>query len=409
MSVPRVGLVGVSGYSRVHLEHLWAMHSLGEIVLAAVVVIDPAAESQACERLQRIRCEIVPSFARLLEALPQLRLDLCIVPSPIHLHTCQTTALLAAGVHVLVEKPLAATVGDADEVVSAVRASGRVAAVGFQYLHATEVQALKQRLLQGEIGLLRRIAVYAAWPRSHTYYRRNDWAGRLRVRDAWVLDSPVANAMAHFFLLLLYFAGDALERGARVRRMAAELYRAQDIDSFDTAVISMLTERGCRLDFYGTHSSQTLTRPLLVVEGEHGRAEWRQDSHAAIEGRRGRWQHDAATEALTRERMLRDVIARLRDPSRFVCSPELAAEHVRCVNALHQHVPITPIPAMLRRVRQEHEDVFTYVDGLDQQLSSAFEQRSGLIATGASWAVRPTDFDLENYRGLPAEAVAGSA
>ena len=397
---PRIGLIGVSGYSRVHLEHLWAMHLRGEVVLAAAVVINPAEESTTCEHLRRIHCAVLPDFSALLVALPLLQLDLCIVPSPIHLHRQHAVALVEAGVHVLVEKPLAATVGDVDAVQRAAETAGCVAAVGFQYLHAAEVRALKERLVAGDIGALRRMSVCAAWPRSHAYYRRNNWAGRLRLNDTWVLDSPVANAMAHFFLLLLYFAGESRDGVARVRKMTAELYRAQDIESFDTAVVSMLTERGCVLNFYGTHSSREIAHPVLMIEGDRGRAEWKQDSHAAIDGVNGRWRLDASIEAVTRERMLHDVLARLTEPHRFVCSPKLAREHVRCVNALHEFTSIAPIPPDFRRLRQENGDVFTWVDGLDAQLASAFARRSGLRAAGVPWAVAQTEFDIEHYAGL---------
>lgn len=407
LNLPRVGLIGASGYSRVHLEHLCGMHARREIALAAAVVINPADEAATCERLERMGCVVLPDFPALLAALPRLRLELCIVPSPIHLHTRQATALLGAGVHVLVEKPLAATVGDVDAVQHAATTAGRVAAVGFQYLHAAEVRALKDRLVAGEIGTLRRISVYAAWPRSHTYYRRNNWAGRLRVNDAWVLDSPVANAMAHFFLLLLYFAGDTHDGGATVARMSAELYRAQDIESFDTAVISMRTTLGCELNFCGTHSSRDIARPVLAIEADGGRAEWMQDSHALLEGVNGQWRLEAAPEAVTRERMLHDVLARLTDSRRFVCAPELAREHVRCVNALHAYARIESIPASARRVRQENEDVFTYVEGLDAQLAEAFAQRRGLLATGTAWAVAPAEFSLVDYTGMAGAAGLG--
>lgn len=400
MSRPRVGLIGASGYSRVHLEHLWTMHVAGELVLAVVVVINPTEEVATCERLRRIGCVISPHFPALLSAIPVLQLDLCIVPTPIHLHQAHAVALLGAGVNVLVEKPLAPTVGAADQVARAAAHAGRVAAVGFQYLHATEVRDLKQRLVAGQIGRVRRISVFAAWPRSHTYYRRNGWAGRVLVRDAWVLDSPVANAMAHFFLLLLYFAGDTAEAGARIRRIAGELYRAQDIDSFDTAALTLVTTGGCELKFYGTHSSREVTRPVLAIEGEQGRAEWQQDSHAWLEGPGGRWQAAAATEAVTRERMLRDVLGRLGDPDRFVCTPEFAREHVRCVNALQAFVPITAVPGEFLVVRQQDEDVWTHITGVDEAMARAFAERTTLREAGAPWAVEPTVSEISDYAGF---------
>src|SRR5688500_20048985 len=102
MNAPRVGLIGVSGYSRVHLNHLWIMHGAGEIVFAAVVAIDADYQAAACEGLQTIGCEVLRSVDELVAASSRLQLDLCIVPTPIHLHREHTIALLEAGMNVLV-------------------------------------------------------------------------------------------------------------------------------------------------------------------------------------------------------------------------------------------------------------------------------------------------------------------
>jgi len=386
MKLPRVALIGVSGYSRVHLDHLVELHERRELVLAAAVVINAADEPQACERLRALGCQLFPALEALIASAPTLSLDLCIVPTPIHLHVSQTLALLHAGINVLVEKPLAANVAEAQRVVATTRETGKLVAVGFQYLHAPEVNSLKTRLLAGAIGKVRRISTYTAWPRSHQYYSRNAWAGKLRVGDGCVLDSPVTNAMAHFFMLLIYFAGGSAADGASITEMSAELYRAQDIESFDTAVLTLRTRSGCVLDFYGTHSSRSIARPVLQIEGDAGTAEWVQDTRAVLKTAARQIEFIAPAEAIVRETMLRDVLAKLRGENRFVCPPELALEHVRCVAALHEQVRINQIPARLRRVRRREDESFTFIDGLDEVLGSAFSTRVGLRAAGADWA-----------------------
>jgi predicted dehydrogenase len=386
MKLPRVALIGVSGYSRVHLEHLFELHERRELILAAAVVINAAEERDVCERMLSLGCKIFPNLETLLGNAATVSLDLCIVPTPIHLHVRQTLALLHAGINVLVEKPLAASVTEAQRVVTASRETGRLVAVGFQYLHAPEVNSLKAQLCAGAIGRIRRISTYTAWPRSHQYYSRNAWAGKLLVPDGCVLDSPVTNAMAHFFMLLIYFAGGSDSAAAGVTELSAELYRAQEIESFDTAVLTLRTRSGCVLDFYGTHSSQDIVRPVLQIEGDAGTAEWVQDTRGILKNAAGQTEFVAPPEAIVRETMLRDVLARLRGENRFVCPPELALEHVRCVAALHEQVRINEIPGSLRRVRQEDDDSFTYIDGLDDLLASAFSKRVSLRAAGADWA-----------------------
>jgi len=386
MKPPRVGLVGLGGYGRVHLQHLRDFHQRGELVLAAAVAFPPEQGEAETGALREQGCAVVFGLDELLAALPHLKLDLVIVPTPIHLHARMTIALLRAGVDVLVEKPLAATAVEVDAIMQAMESTGRMVAVGFQYLHAPEVLALKQRLQEGAIGTLRRVVVHAAWPRSHAYYTRNAWAGRLRVGEDWVLDSPVSNAMSHFLMVMLFLAGRTESEVAQPARLGAELYRAQAIESFDTAVIHLETAAGLRLDFYGTHSSREIGRPSLRVEGDTGEAEWVQDSHAKITSSRGVWNLQAAPESDTRERMLRAVLARRRGEPAFVCTPAMAAVHVDCVAELHQRFPIMPITSGYLAHYREDGQTFTYVPGLDEQLARAAQGGLSFAAVGVPWA-----------------------
>lgn len=387
MTGPRTALVGIGGYGRVHLRHLLDFQRRGELVLAAAVVFPPEPDTSVLAELRAGGCEIVDSFEALLAALPRLRVEFAVVPTPIHLHARMTVALLRAGVDVLVEKPLAATPTDAAFIAQEARASGRFVAVGFQYLHAPEVRALRQRLEAGAIGSLRRLVVHAAWPRSHAYYTRNAWAGRLKVGQDWVFDSPVSNAMSHFLMVMLFLAGRSAAELAQPIQLTAELYRAQDIESFDTAVMHLKTAEGVRLDFYGTHSSRTVGRPSLSIEGTTGSAEWVQDSHARLKGPGGDWEQRAAPESDTRERMLREVLASRRGEPARVCTVEMAAAHVRCIAGLHEAAPITPIPAEYLTRHILDGQVFTYVPQLDTLLAGAAKSGQRLAEAGAPWGV----------------------
>lgn len=394
--LPRVGLVGVTGYSRVHLQHLLEFHARQELRLTAVVAVNRAQEAETCRHLESLGCRVFTDFAEMQRELAGGALDLCIIPSPIHHHAAMSIAALEGGSHVLVEKPVAATVADAQAIAAAAARTQRMAAVGFQYLHAPEVQALRRRIAAGEIGELRSLKVHAAWPRGRTYYTRNDWAGRLRTPDgAWVLDSPVNNAMAHFFMLMLFLAGTEDGRVAQVATLTAELYRAQSIESFDTAVLRMVTASGRRLSFYGTHSAQHLGTPRLELAGTRGRGEWVQDRHAWLDTPAGHWRQDARAESHTRECMLRDVLARVRgEATAFVCTPEMALEHTRCVNALHAGAAIADVPESERAMELRDGDEFTYVAGLDEALRLAFERESSLAEAGVAWAKRPLEIPL---------------
>jgi predicted dehydrogenase len=385
-------LVGTAGYGAVQLGLLRTFEQRGRLRLAGAVVFQP--DEKLCRELEREGCAVFSTFEELLVAWPRLRVDFAVLPTPIHLHVPMGLALLRAGAHVLVEKPVAATLAGAGQLAAMAAETGRLLAVGFQYLHAPEVQALKRRLLDGGIGRLRRIAVQAAWPRGRSYYTRNAWAGRLRVGEDWVFDSPVSNAMSHFLLLMCFLAGRDLRLAAEPVSLRAELYRAQEIETFDTAVLHMETADGCRLDFYGTHSSRMVERPSLTIEGEAGSARWVQDRFAAIEGPDGLWREEARPEAHTRECMLDDVLARLRGEPAFVCDAALATVHVRCVEALREGALIRDVPEAFKERRLDQGDVYTSIRGIDAALRLAAGQGSDLRAAGMSWATPACDIAL---------------
>ena len=387
MTTPRTALVGIGGYGRVHLRHLLDFHQRGELKLVAVVSVLPEPEAAVLMELGAIGCEIFSSFEMLLAALPRLRVSLGVIPTPIHLHARMTLALLRAGVDVLVEKPLTALLADAQAIIAGGAATGRMVAVGFQYLHAPEIRELKSRLLAGAVGPVRRLVVQAAWPRSHAYYTRNTWAGRLKVGEDWVLDSPVSNAMSHFLMVMLFLAGREERALAEPVELRAELYRAQAIESFDTAVVHLKTAAGLKLDFYGTHSSREVGRPVLRVEGTNGAAEWVPDSHAQITGGTGDWHQAAEPESHTRELELRDVLGYQRGESALICTPKMAAVHVRCITELYQHTPIRIIPNTHTAQHEIEGQLFTYVPGLDEQLARAARGGLSLAQVGAPWAV----------------------
>jgi len=71
------------------------------------------------------------------------------------LHREIVEALLAAGKHVLCEKPLAPSVADARAMVAAAEGSDRVAAVGFTFRRSPAINAVREQVTQGEVGRVR--------------------------------------------------------------------------------------------------------------------------------------------------------------------------------------------------------------------------------------------------------------
>jgi predicted dehydrogenase len=123
----RIGLLGAGRIAQ--SAHLPAMGRATDVTL--VCLHDPSAVLTA-EVASRYR---VPGCASVGEVLQRDDVDAVLVATPDRTHLELASAALAAGKHVLVEKPMTATVSEAEELADRVRASGLVLQVGAMKRH----------------------------------------------------------------------------------------------------------------------------------------------------------------------------------------------------------------------------------------------------------------------------------
>lgn len=88
--------------------------------------------------------------------------DAAVVATPNALHAPQSVALLRAGKHVIVEKPMATSVTECDEMIDASRASGAFLMVAHCWRFRDEVRAMRERVASGELGEVVKTRGYGA-------------------------------------------------------------------------------------------------------------------------------------------------------------------------------------------------------------------------------------------------------
>ncbi len=386
-SIPRLALVGVSGYAKHHLDFLLSAHHAGRLVLQAVVATNPAEEIDQCHQLASTSCPVYPDFEELLR-VHRGRIDLCVIPTPIHHHLPMTTAALLAGANVLVEKPLTAEAGAIQEVRRLERESGRFVAVAFQDIYAEGTLALKQMLVGGKLGRLVSFKACGLWPRHDTYYQRNDWAGRLHVGSVKVLDSPLNNAFAHQLNLMLFLAGSRLHESATVTEVQAELFRARTIESFDTAAVRVQTSHGARLLMLASHSSREVWSPEIVMECTAGLARWTLGGGLEIFDQAGRLVAGFAprSNAQAMEHMYGGVLRRLHNRDEFICSTEIAAKHVDCITRIHQSATIRNLVRSELVSLEFKDEPHMAIRNLEEYFREAFSRGLLLSEVGCPWA-----------------------
>ncbi len=202
-----------------------------------------------------------------------------------------TLLALQNGAHVLCEKPVCATLEEYDQMLEAEKHAGRFVAIGYQWSYARAIQELKKNILDGAFGRPKRFKSLVLWPRAVSYFQRNDWAGRIRSdRGAWIFDSPVHNATAHYLHNLFYLLGDRYTSSAQPLDVQAECYRVNRIENFDAACVRCHVAYdncpgGVELLFYTAHPVRNEYGPLFHLEFEDAVVEYDRSNGAGIQAR----------------------------------------------------------------------------------------------------------------------------
>lgn len=385
---PRVALIGVSGYGRIHLLLAREGRDRGELEIVAATVINPAEEAAAIAELSGHGCRLYTDYREMLTRHAG-QIDLCLIPTGIHLHARMTVEALRAGANVLVEKPLAASLDEVRAIQTAERESGRFVAVGFQDFYDSGTAWLTGRLRAGAIGEVSSVRFLGIWPRPRSYFARNNWAGRLRVGGDPVLDSPLNNAFGHFVMLSLLFAG---VDETQIEPESVELYRAHAIESFDTGVVTLRTASGVRLWFGASHASPVALEPEILIEGTAGMACWRYENEAWIRTAGGRVERQPVLDQTgARRAMMADVLRRLRDPSTPICTTAQAARHTALIESIHRRAGVADFPAgTVSWIGVDGDaSAVPLVAGLDPSLRQAFAELRPLRECGFPAAAVP--------------------
>lgn len=401
-------IIGISGYGSVHLKTLLKAHRENRIRLIAAADYSPERARVFHEELKAIDC---PLFRDVDEMFQQFsgRIDLCVVSTSIGSHAPYVRRALECGANVLVEKPLCATIQDVLEIEALERKHQRFVAVGFQSLYTEDTLRAKELILQGFIGSPRRLKCMAMWPRNSTYYDRNDWAGKMKSGEDWVLDSPLNNALSHYLQLMLFFAGTSLSSTAKPVGICAESYRAQSIENFDTGMVRVVTDEEQELLFYGTHACSDFINPAIIIEAEDGSMEWKIDgSETRFVNRNGDEEvigHSPHT--FTQENVLYQAIERLENSESFICTAEAAGAHVLCVNGIYEsRLPVQLGSHWVETLDLGGEKTQTCIRNIEQNMRECYG--AGMLPSemGIPWALPGKSISLRDYAHFPKELIS---
>ena len=195
MTTLRTALVGCGKVGQIHAA---ALASLPESQFIAVCDQNADRAAGFASRYS------VQAFTDVNALLREARPQVLVIGTPHPLHAAPTLAAAEAGVHVLVEKPLAATLADCDAMIAAARRAGVRLGVISQRRFYEPVRRMKEAIDAGRIGRpILGVFEMFSW-RDQAYYQSDPWRGRWDTEGGGVL----VNQSPHMLDLLQWFMGD---------------------------------------------------------------------------------------------------------------------------------------------------------------------------------------------------------
>ncbi len=244
------------GCGRIAVRHseLLGSGSIGGARLGAVCDIDADAAASLGEKYS------VPYFTDLHEMMRSVDVDCVVVLTESGKHAANTIELAPYRKHIMVEKPMALTLDDADAMIKACDRYGCKLFVVKQNRFNTPVVKLREALEAERFGKLVMGTVRVRWCRDQAYYDQAAWRGK------WSSDGGVlANQASHHIDLLEWMMGDVESVFAK---SATALV---DIEAEDTAIVVLKFRSGA----LGIVEATTATRPKdlegsISILGEKG-------------------------------------------------------------------------------------------------------------------------------------------
>jgi len=247
MAAFRWGVLGAANFALNHMAP--AIHAAKGAELYALAT--SSAEKAAGFAAINPALKVHASYEALL-ADPAV--DAVYIPLPNHLHVEWTLKTLAAGKHVLTEKPIALQASEIDQIIAARDKSGKIAAEAYMIVHHPQWQRAKQWLEAGEIGTLAHVDVaFSFHLLDQGNIRNRPETGGGSLRDIGVYT----------------FGSMRYVTGAEPVDLSARIIRENGIDTF-AQVAGIMAGPAGRFTYGSMTSMRLYNRQTVVFQGDRG-------------------------------------------------------------------------------------------------------------------------------------------
>ena len=211
--------IAIAGAGRIGVAHLAVAQASQTCTLSALVDPFPAAVDVAARAG-------VPLYTSLEELLEKDRPDGVILATPNHLHVPQALQCIAAGVPVMVEKPIATTVAEGEQLLKLVHETGAKVLIGHHRAHSPIMAKAKEVIDSGKLGKLVAVMGSATFVKPDHYYAEGAWRTQMG-------GGPILINMIHEVHNLRMLCGDIVA----VQAFASNATRGYEVE--DTVAINL--------------------------------------------------------------------------------------------------------------------------------------------------------------------------
>jgi predicted dehydrogenase len=246
------GLIGLGRINRAHLEGLRRASDVASIV--AVCDVDRgAAERVAAECGAQL-------YTDYRELLKDSRIAVVDIALPHNLHFEVANAALAAGKHVLLEKPMAPTVRECEDLIALAKARGLTLSVAHHGRFVTAYLEVQRLLNEGAIGTPRliRTLIYGS------EFRYLTDASHWRSRAAGSIGGAIMDSGPHSIFLLKWLFGEI----ETLRAFTEKLIDASEVE--DNAIVTGRLKSGTLFTTQYTFTAENFFSERLEVYGSKG-------------------------------------------------------------------------------------------------------------------------------------------
>ncbi len=212
------------GCGRIATNHIKAVLN-NKLELVAVCDIVPEHMETLLAKHELVNDETIKRYTDYMQMITENKLDLVSIATESGLHAQIALDCIDNGINIIIEKPMAMNIKDANEIIAKSDAKGVKVAACHQNRFNIAVQKMRRALEDGRFGRLSHGSIHVRWNRNEGYYTQAPWRG------TWAQDGGcLMNQCIHGIDLLRWTFGDEVDEVyGQTRQQFHDYLEAEDV------------------------------------------------------------------------------------------------------------------------------------------------------------------------------------